>query len=51
VHGFLLPEVGLDPGSVLTPHDFRPGAAVVHELERAVETARLTVLVLSPVSG
>ena len=51
VHGFLLPEVGLDPGSVLTPNDFRPGAAVVHELERAVETARLTVLVLSPAFG
>ena len=51
VHGFLLPEVGLDPGSVLTPHDFRPGAAVVHELERAVEAARLTVLVLSPAFG
>ncbi len=51
VHGFLLPEVGLDPRSVLTPQDFRPGAAVVQELERAVETARLTVLVLSPAFG
>ena len=51
VHGFLLPEVGLDPQSVLTPQDFRPGAVVVQELERAVETARLTVLVLSPAFG
>src|SRR5712691_9033060 len=51
VHGFLLPEVGLDPQSVLTPQDFRPGAVLVQELERAVETARLTVLVLSPAFG
>ena len=51
VHGFLLPEVGLDPQSVLTPQDFRPGAVVVQELERAVVTARLTVLVLSPAFG
>ena len=51
VHGFLLPEVGLDPQSVLTPRDFRPGAVLVQELERAVETARLTVLVLSPAFG
>jgi hypothetical protein len=35
----------------LTPQDFRPGAVVVQELERAVETARLTVLVLSPAFG
>ena len=51
VHGFLLPEVGLDPQSVLTPREFRPGAVLVQELERAVETARLTVLVLSPAFG
>lgn len=47
VHGFLLPEIGLDRRSILTPQDFRPGAALVTELERAVETAHLTVLVLS----
>ena len=51
VNGFLLPEVGLDRQSVLTPQDFRPGAALVTELERAVETARFTVLVLSPAFG
>jgi formylglycine-generating enzyme required for sulfatase activity/energy-coupling factor transporter ATP-binding protein EcfA2 len=51
VHGFLLPELGLDPQSVMTPRDFRPGAALVQELERAVETARFTVLVLSPAFG
>jgi Sulfatase-modifying factor enzyme 1/TIR domain len=51
VHGFLLPELGLDRQSVLTPQDFRPGAAVVQELERAVVTARCTVMVLSPAFG
>ena len=51
VHGFLLPEIGLDPESVLTPQDFRPGSVLVQELERAVTTARLTVLVLSPAFG
>ena len=51
MHGFLLPEIGLDPRSVLTPRDFRPGAVLVTELERAVETARLTLVVLSPAFG
>jgi conflict system STAND superfamily ATPase/sulfatase-modifying factor enzyme 1/TIR domain-containing protein len=51
VHGFLLPELGLDPRSVLTPRDFEPGAVLVQELERAVTTARLTALVLSPAFG
>ena len=47
VHGFLLPELGLDPRSVLTPRDFTPGAMLVTELERAVETTRRTLVVLS----
>jgi len=51
VHGFLLPEIGLDPRSVLTPRDFRPGAMLVTELERAVETAQRTLVVLSPAFG
>ncbi|HEV7824594.1 MAG TPA: SUMF1/EgtB/PvdO family nonheme iron enzyme [Mycobacteriales bacterium] len=51
VYGFLLPELGLDRKSVLTPHDFRPGAVVVEEFERAVLVARYTVLVLSPAFG
>jgi Sulfatase-modifying factor enzyme 1/TIR domain len=51
VHGFFLPEVGLDRGLVLTPRDFRPGAALVTEVERAVQTARWTVLVVSPAFG
>jgi hypothetical protein len=47
VHGFLLPELGLAPRSVLTPRDFTPGAMLVTELERAVETTRRTLVVLS----
>src|SRR5690349_15339478 len=48
VHGFLLPELGLDSRSVLTPRDFTPGAMLVTELERAVVSAGVTVMVLSP---
>jgi formylglycine-generating enzyme required for sulfatase activity len=48
VDGFLLPEVGLDRQSVLTPQEFEAGAVVIQEFERAVQTARFTVLVLSP---
>ena len=51
VHGFLLAEVGLDRASVVTPDDFRPGAVLVEELERAVTTARFTVMVLTPAFG
>jgi hypothetical protein len=48
VKGFLLPELGLDPQSVLTPRDFTPGAMLVTELERAVETTKHTLVILSP---
>jgi energy-coupling factor transporter ATP-binding protein EcfA2 len=51
VHGFLLPELGLDPRSVLTAQDFRPGAMLVTELERAVESAQRTLVILSPAFG
>jgi len=51
VHGFLLPEIGLEPQSVLTSRDFRPGAMLITELERAVETAQRTLIVLSPAFG
>ena len=51
VHGFLLAEVGLDRASVVTPDDFRPGAVLVEELERAVTSARFTVMVLTPAFG
>jgi hypothetical protein len=47
VHGFLLPELGLAPRSVLAPRDFTPGAMLVTELERAVETTQRTLVVLS----
>jgi hypothetical protein len=39
VHGFLLPEVGLDRQSVLTPEEFEAGAVLIQEFERAVLTA------------
>ncbi len=48
VEGYLLPALGLPPERVITPKDFRPGAAVVVEFERAVIDSRYTVLVLSP---
>lgn len=51
VHGFLLAEVGLDRACVVTADDFRPGAVLVEELERAVTTARCTVMVLTPAFG
>ena len=51
VHGFLLAEIGLDRACVVTPDDFRPGAVLVEELERAVTTARCTVMVLTPAFG
>jgi Sulfatase-modifying factor enzyme 1/TIR domain len=51
VYGFLLPEIGLDPQAVCTPRDFKAGAVLVQEYERAVVTSRFTVLVLSPAFG
>src|SRR3954453_8434543 len=47
VHGFLIPEVGIDGQAGLTPQEFEAGAVVIEEFERAVLTARFTVLVLS----
>ena len=48
VAGFLLPALGLPAERVITPDDFRPGAAVVDEFERAVLDSRYTLLVLTP---
>lgn len=48
VQGYLLPALGLPPERVITPQDFRPGAPVVAEFERAVMDSRYTVLALSP---
>jgi ABC-type multidrug transport system fused ATPase/permease subunit len=47
VRGLLIPELGLQPGGVITPEDFTPGAPVVREFERAIAGARFTVLVLT----
>ena len=48
VYGYLLPALGLPAAHTITPQDFRPGAPVVAEFERAVTESRYTVLVLSP---
>jgi WD40 repeat protein/energy-coupling factor transporter ATP-binding protein EcfA2 len=48
VAGYLLPALGLPVGRVLTKDQFRPGAAVVEEFERAVRHSRFTVIVLTP---
>jgi hypothetical protein len=48
VQGCLLPSLGLPPGRSITKHDFRLGAALVSEFERAITQSRFTVLVLSP---
>jgi hypothetical protein len=48
VEGYLLPALGMPAERVITHQDFRPGAAVVAEFERAVIESCYTVLVLSP---
>ena len=48
VNGLLLPALGPDATRILTPEQFRPGASIVNEFERAVQTSRHTLLVLSP---
>jgi WD40 repeat protein len=48
VHGYLLPELGLPEGAVLTSAGFTPGASRAAEVERGVKRARVVVLVLSP---
>ena len=48
VHGYLLPELGLPRGAVVTPADFTLGASRVDQVERAVRDARTVVLVLTP---
>ena len=48
VDGYLKHALGLDPGRVMTPRDFRLGASVVGEFERGAASSRFTLLVLSP---
>ena len=47
VQGFLLTAFDTSGLRILTPGDFRPGAAIVEECVRAVERSRVTVLVLT----
>lgn len=48
VEGNLLHALGLPRKRVITPQDFRLGAALVAEFERAIVSSRYTLLVLSP---
>jgi WD40 repeat protein/energy-coupling factor transporter ATP-binding protein EcfA2 len=48
VTGYLLPALGLPADRVLTKDQFRPGAPVVEEFERAVGHSRFTAVVLTP---
>jgi hypothetical protein len=48
VHGYLLPSVGLAPERVLLSSVLALGAPRAAEIERGVQTSRLTVVVLSP---
>ena len=48
VKGYLKVELGLEPGRVITPREFRPGAFQEAEYERAVTSSRFTLLVISP---
>jgi WD40 repeat protein len=47
VLGFMLPALGLAEDRVITAEQFRPGAPVVDEFERAVTTSRYTAVVVS----
>ncbi|MCI0564116.1 MAG: toll/interleukin-1 receptor domain-containing protein, partial [Nitrososphaera sp.] len=48
IRGYLLPALGLTSERLITRQDFRPGAPIVEEFERAVTTSRYTLLVFSP---
>jgi len=40
--------LGVEPGRLKTPSDFKPGSVLPAEFERAVASSRYTALVLSP---
>ena len=48
VEGRLCPALGLADDRVIREADFRPGAALIAEYERAVTTSRYTLLVVTP---
>jgi WD40 repeat protein len=47
VHGYLVPALGLPIRRLITRDHFRPGAPVVAEFERSVESSRFTAVVVS----
>ena len=48
VQGYLLPSLSLPSERVIIPQNFRPGASIVQEFERAVTGSRYTILILTP---
>lgn len=48
VHGQLLPAIGLAPERVLLSCALRLGEPIAREIERGVQTSRLTIAVLTP---
>jgi len=47
VDGYLRHAVGVEPARLITPRDFKLGAAIPAEFDRAVASSRYTALVLS----
>jgi tetratricopeptide (TPR) repeat protein len=48
VHDHLIPALQIARDRITTPKDFRPGASQTNEIERAINSRRYTLLVLSP---
>ena len=48
VKGYLLPALGLDPSRLIVAENFRPGASIINEFERAVKESHATLVVMSP---
>ncbi|HEX2690818.1 MAG TPA: TIR domain-containing protein, partial [Kofleriaceae bacterium] len=48
IHGHLLPALGIPAERVLLSSALQIGAPIVREIERGVETSRLTIAVLTP---
>ena len=48
VEDFLIPSLGIPNERILTKEDFHPGTDKAPEFERAVNSSRYTLLILSP---
>lgn len=47
VQGYLLPKLGLSPQRVLVPRALKLGQFIISEIERGVQSSRVTIVVLS----